>query len=133
MDEEQDKPQRHAGMFQPGVSGNPSGREPGTRNRFTELKTKFVQVFEEIGGKEELANWVQRRPRNQETFYRLAAGMLPKEDSLRLSANTSLIDILSTCNDMTMKRELDALEDESEREPKLLPHLTDEPPDSSVH
>ena len=38
------------GRFVQGSSGNPNGRPVGSKNKFTTLKSAFIDAFEEIGG-----------------------------------------------------------------------------------
>ena len=52
----------NAGRFQPGQSGNPAGRTPGSRNRFTALKEAFVEAFDGIGGVNSLMGWARNNP-----------------------------------------------------------------------
>ena len=66
----------NAGRFQPGQSGNPAGRTPGSRNRFTALKEAFVEAFEGIGGVEGLMAWARNNP---DKFYPILARLFPKE------------------------------------------------------
>ena len=65
-----------SGRFQPGQSGNPAGRTPGSRNRFTALKEAFVEAFDGIGGVEGLMAWAKNNP---DKFYPILARLFPKE------------------------------------------------------
>ena len=66
----------NAGRFQPGQSGNPAGRTPGSRNRFTVLKEAFVEAFDGIGGVNSLMEWARNNP---DKFYPILARLFPKE------------------------------------------------------
>jgi hypothetical protein len=68
--------------FQPGQSGNPAGRKPGTRNQFGEA---FIQAlhadFEEHG-----AETIQTvRQEDPGTYLRVCASVLPKEIKVDVS------------------------------------------------
>ena len=65
-----------AGKFKPGQSGNPAGRTPGSRNRFTALKEAFVEAFDGIGGVDSLMEWARNNP---DKFYPILARLFPKE------------------------------------------------------
>ena len=56
------------------------GRPKGSLNKFTNLKTAFLDAFEEIGGKKELAKWA-KDPKNRSTFYQMLARKLPRVDA----------------------------------------------------
>jgi hypothetical protein len=61
--------------FEPGQSGNPEGRKPGTQNKNTRaLKEAILHVFEDLGGAEHLKTWAQQ---NQTEFYRIFARLTP--------------------------------------------------------
>jgi len=65
------------GRFLPGGSGNPSGRPEGSKNKFTNLKDVFLEVFENIGGADELERWVGESKYNKRLFYQWLTRMLP--------------------------------------------------------
>jgi len=73
------KQQRKSRKFQPGESGNPNGRKKGTPNKFTTLKKAFMNVFERLGGEDELLTWAESSKRNQETFYSWMTKLFPQE------------------------------------------------------
>ena len=70
------KNSKKTGQFQPGQSGKPAGRTPGSKNRFTALKEAFVEAFDGIGGVSSLTEWAGNNP---DKFYPLLARLLPKE------------------------------------------------------
>ena len=51
-----------------------AGRQPGTPNKFTNLKNDFLAAYEMIGGKAALAEWGKTHKRE---FFQLVAKMLP--------------------------------------------------------
>ena len=65
--------------WKPGESGNPLGRPRGSKNRFSEIKEGFTEAFERMGGVEGLVEWIQAQPKNQGDFYRILAGMMPRD------------------------------------------------------
>ena len=62
-----------------GQSGNPSGRPKGTLDKFTDLKTSFLNVYKRLGGDDAFLEWAQADPRNLAAFYIMLKSMLPKE------------------------------------------------------
>ena len=46
------------GRFVEGSSGNPNGRPLGSKNKFTTLKNAFIETFEELGGVDNLVEWL---------------------------------------------------------------------------
>jgi len=65
--------------FKKGRSGNPLGRQPGSKNRFTTLKEKFLEAFQKTGGVDGLANWINANPRNRGMFYQMLTKLFPQE------------------------------------------------------
>ena len=64
-------------LFQPGRSGNPSGRRRGSRNKITrDLKAVYMTVFEKMGGVQGLLDWARKNP---DVFYSQISKMLPKD------------------------------------------------------
>lgn len=65
-------------------SGPGPGREKGSKNKFTNLKQAFLDVYDKIekrSKKDEriksLYEWATKNDRNQGTFYQLISKMLP--------------------------------------------------------
>lgn len=73
--------------FKKGQSGNPAGKKKGSTNRFTDLKTSFLSVYQRLGGDDALLKWAQDDPRNQSTFYIMLKSMLPKEIQQEVKGN----------------------------------------------
>ena len=70
-----------------GSSGNPNGRPVGSKNKFTTLKSAFIEAFEEIGGVDNLVEWARC---NQTEFYRMLARLMPREIHADVNAGYSL-------------------------------------------
>ena len=79
------------GRFVEGSSGNPNGRPVGSRNKFTTLKSAFIDAFEEIGGVDNLIEWARC---NQTEFYRMLARLIPREIHAYVSGEYSLVECL---------------------------------------
>ena len=62
--------------FKPGKSGNPNGRAKGSTNKFTNLKTSFLNVYNRLGGDDALLEYAKEHPTE---YYRMLHTMLPKE------------------------------------------------------
>lgn len=58
---------------------NPAGKRKGTLNKFTTLKTAFLDAFEKMGGVDGLVEWAETDSVNKKVFYTLLARMLPRE------------------------------------------------------
>ena len=58
------------------------GRKKGSKNKFTTLKQAFFDVFNELGGVQELKRWAKEDPANQKVFYQMISRMLPREVAL---------------------------------------------------
>ena len=66
--------------FEPGQSGNPKGREPGSKNKITTFKGASNEVFELMGGVQGFWAWAEENPGD---FYKtIMARMIPKEVNL---------------------------------------------------
>lgn len=63
--------------------GNPNlpkpgpGRPKNCKNKFTNLKQAFLNVFGRLGGENGLLEWVESSNRNRELFYHWITKMLP--------------------------------------------------------
>lgn len=63
--------------FQPGQSGNPRGRKPGSPNKSTvAAKQAFQLAFDELGGVEALTTWARS---NETDFYKLFSKLIPQD------------------------------------------------------
>lgn len=58
------------------------GRPKGSVNKFTTLKAAFLNVFERMGGEDELLDWVNMSNRNKAMFYQWITKMLPADVNL---------------------------------------------------
>lgn len=85
--------------------GNPNlpkpgpGRPKGSKNRFTNLKDIFLEVFEKIekeGSKKNskvktLFDWATKNDKNQGMFYQMIAKMLPSNISMEHSGDLVVV------------------------------------------
>jgi hypothetical protein len=55
------------------------GRAKGSTNKFTDLKTSFLNVYKRLGGDDAFLEWAQADPKNLAAFYIMLKSMLPKE------------------------------------------------------
>lgn len=53
------------------------GRQKGTKNKITNLKDSFLNVYETLGGDEKLAEWAGKNQINLGMFYKILSKMLP--------------------------------------------------------
>ena len=79
-----------------GSSGNPNGRPVGSKNKFTTLKSAFIDAFEEIGGVDNFVEWARC---NQTEFYRMVARLMPREVEATLVSQSSLVEALMEVED----------------------------------
>ena len=79
------------GRFVQGSSGNPNGRPVGSKNKFTTLKSAFIEVFEEIGGVDNLVEWARC---NQTEFYKMLARLMLREIKADVNTAYSLVECL---------------------------------------
>jgi hypothetical protein len=84
---------RHA-PWKKGESGNPRGRERGSRNRFTKAKELWLDCFDALGGLDALTEWARENPSD---FYRLYIHLLPRDVNATISG-PSLTDVLAAAN-----------------------------------
>lgn len=57
------------------------GRPKGAKNKFTDLKSAFLNAFEKIGGEEGLASWA-RDTKNRGAFYHMITKLFPKRQEI---------------------------------------------------
>ena len=88
------------GRFVEGSSGNPNGRPVGSKNKFTTLKSAFIEAFEEIGGVDNLFKWVRC---NQTDFYRMLPRLMPREIHADVNAGYSLVELLQEIDEREAK------------------------------
>lgn len=83
--------------------GNPNlpnpgpGRPKGSRNKFTDLKQAYLNVFEKIekeslkkdSGVKSFFEWATKNNRNQGMFYQMISKMLPSNVSMEHSGTIS--------------------------------------------
>ena len=55
------------------------GRAKGSTNKFTDLKTSFLNVYKRLGGDDAFLKWAKSDPKNLTVFYMMLKSMLPKE------------------------------------------------------
>ena len=61
-----------------GVALGPGpGRPRGSKNKFTNLKDAFLEVFERLDGVDGLETWAKESKRNKAMFYQWITKMLP--------------------------------------------------------
>ena len=62
------------------------GRPKGSKNKFTNIKQAFLNVFDGLGGEDALLDWVNSSKRNKELFYHWITKMLPSNVDVEHSA-----------------------------------------------
>jgi hypothetical protein len=85
-----------------GSSSNPNGRPVGSKNKFTTLKSAFIEAFEEIGGVDNLVKWARS---NQTEFYSMLVRLMPREIYADVNAGTSLVEYLREIEERRAKNE----------------------------
>ena len=118
--------------FKKGESGNPNGRKKGVKNKLTEMKQIFPEVFERIGGIEAFSEWAEG---NREIFYKLFVQILPKEHKVdggitHQHTHESVSETAEWLTDMLGASEKGKTKESSESRP-LLP--SEIPPKPSRH
>lgn len=71
------------GKFVKGKRAGP-GRPKGRKNKFTDLKTTFLEALQELGGREYIINFGKKNPRD---FLKIIAIMLPRDNKVDLSGS----------------------------------------------
>lgn len=74
-------PKQRGVPFEPGKSGNPSGRPKGSKNKLTEAFWQDMSEVWSAGGKDALDRVIKDDPG---AFVRIAASLMPKEAELTL-------------------------------------------------
>ena len=59
------------------LPGPGPGRPKGMTNKFTDLKTAFLDTFDRTGSIDGMVDWVEASMRNRGQFYQMIAKMLP--------------------------------------------------------
>lgn len=78
--------------FQPGQSGNPAGKKPGTLSKTTTAaKEAFQAAFDEMGGVEKLVTWAKD---NQTDFYKLYGRLIPLDVNNNHGVQDSLAELM---------------------------------------
>lgn len=78
-------------MFEPGKSGNPEGKKPGTLNKSTRaVKEALEECFDRLGGVAAMEQWARREPTE---FFKLLAKLLPRD--IRLDVAERLEDLIA--------------------------------------
>ena len=90
------------GRFVQGLSGNSNGRPVGSKNKFTTLKSAFIDAFEEIGGVDNLVEWARC---NETEFYRILARLMPREIHADVNAGFTLVECLREIEERRAKYE----------------------------
>jgi hypothetical protein len=86
-----------------GSPGNPNGRSVESKNKFTTLKSAFIEAFEEIGGVDNLFKLARC---NQTEFYRMLSRLMPREINDDVNAGTSLVECLRDLEERRAKNEV---------------------------
>ena len=47
------------------------GRPKGSRNRYTQLKEAFLEVFNKLGGVDGMVTWAKKNDKNRAQFYHM--------------------------------------------------------------
>lgn len=74
------------------TEGGP-GRTKGSKNKFTDLKNAFLQVFDKLGGVEGFFQWASKNNLNKTQFYHMITKLLPK--AIDVSASDSMTEYVT--------------------------------------
>ena len=72
------------------------------KNKFTTLKSAFIEAFEELGGVDNLVEWARC---NQTEFYRMLARLMPREIHADVNPGYSLVELLQEIDEREAKHE----------------------------
>lgn len=96
------------GTFPPGVSGNPTGRPLGTKNKFTRIKEEIVGLWDDAKLHAKLKAMAEGDSKEAKDIVKIIASLMPKEDHLEVS----------TPEPLTIKIEKDTDEPERQHSPE---------------
>lgn len=83
--------QRKSYGFQPGVSGNPAGRQKGRPNKLTRtIKAATLEAFEELGGVQWLVQMGRGTTDDRRAFMSLLARILPAEINANVQGGVTI-------------------------------------------
>ncbi len=83
-------PALEANKWSKGQSGNPKGREKGSRNKLTELFLARLAADFEAHGESAIVEMRETKPAE---YVRVVASLLPKQAELEVNANDAFIDL----------------------------------------
>nr|BDD44709.1 hypothetical protein 15 [bacterium] len=62
---------------------NPAGKNAGVRHKASIVKQAFFDVFQRLGGPDELVRWANESKANKRDFYKMILTILPRELDVR--------------------------------------------------